>query len=116
MLGNFWWKLFGGIFLAILWGAIGIAFLVTVIGAPLAVPCFKIAWLAFKPFGKDVALVVQRPVLSAIWVVTGGLLMGFVCMFGAVTLALTIVGIPLIKQWWKLSIVSIFPFCTEITL
>lgn len=50
---NILWLIFGGIQLAIVYCAAGVALCVTIIGIPFGLQCFKIARLAIMPFGAD---------------------------------------------------------------
>jgi uncharacterized membrane protein YccF (DUF307 family) len=51
---NILWLIFGGLALAVEAIGIGLAFCVTIIGIPFGLQCFKIAKLAFMPFGSTV--------------------------------------------------------------
>ena len=51
---NILWNLFGGILMVLLFGVLGIVLCVTIIGIPFALQCFKLAKLAFAPFGAMV--------------------------------------------------------------
>jgi len=110
--GNFYWKIFGGIFLSILWYLIGAALLFSVIGFPLSLECFKIGWLNYKPFGKKVALVVDRPLISIIWLLSFGWIIGSVSLVNAIFSCATLFGLPLAGQWFKICRLAFFPFCS----
>lgn len=47
--GNFFWWIFGGLILGILWGLTGLVLCITIIGIPFGVQCFKIASFVFAP-------------------------------------------------------------------
>ena len=110
--GNFYWKVFGGFFLSLLWYAVGMILLFSVIGFPLSTECFRIGWLNYKPFGKRVALVFDRPILSLLWFFTFGWAIGIVSIVNALISSLTIVGLPLVGQWVKVCRLAFFPFCS----
>ena len=48
------WFLFGGLFLGLGWCVTGVLWCLTLIGIPVGVQCFKLAGMAFWPFGKEV--------------------------------------------------------------
>ena len=110
--GNFYWKVFGGFFLSLLWYAVGIVMLFSVIGFPVSIECFRIGWLNYKPFGKDFALVFDRPVLSVLWLLTFGWAIGLISLVNALISSLTVVGLPLVGQWFKVCRLAFFPFCS----
>ncbi len=110
--GNFYWKIFGGIFLSLIWYAVGVVLLFSVIGFPLSLECFRIGWLNYKPFGKKVALIPDRPIISLIWFLTAGWAIGIVSIVNALFSCLTLVGIPLVGQWVKICRLAFFPFCS----
>ena len=53
-LGNLVWFVFGGFWMGLGWMLAGLLWCVTIIGIPVGVQCFKLASLAFFPFGKEV--------------------------------------------------------------
>ncbi|MDE5616166.1 MAG: hypothetical protein K2I78_00065 [Clostridia bacterium] len=110
--GNFYWKIFGGFFLSLLWYAVGTVMLFSVIGFPVSIECFRIGWLNYKPFGKDVALIFDRPILSLLWLVTFGWIIGIISLVNAIVSSLTVVGLPLVGQWVKVCRLAFFPFCS----
>ena len=56
VLMNILWLLFGGLPLAVSSAIHGLIFLVTIVGIPFGLQCFKMARLALAPFGADVAV------------------------------------------------------------
>ena len=46
---NILWILLGGLWLAILWGIVGVLLCLTIVGVPFGVQCFKLAKLSFLP-------------------------------------------------------------------
>ena len=113
-LGNLYWKIFGGLLLALFWIALAVAFTLTVVGAPLAIACMRAAYVSYKPFGKRVSVVIDRPVLSLVWLFTAGVAMGVFCVAGVMACMITIVGIPMIPQWGKVAVVSAMPFGSRV--
>lgn len=111
--GNVYWKIFGGIFVAGIWLAVGLALMFSVVGFPLSLECFRIGWLAYKPFGKSVVLIVKRPIASFLWLISFGWIIGSVCIVNAIVSCATLVGFPLALQWLKICRLAFFPFCAE---
>ena len=52
--GNFFWWIFGGLILGILWGLTGLVLCITIIGIPFAWQHVKLAALALCPIGKTI--------------------------------------------------------------
>lgn len=114
ILGNIYWKIFGGVIMWGLWVAIGIVFALTIVGFPIAIKFFKISYVAWKPFGKYVVVIGQNYFLSFLWFISFGLIMSGFCIFNIIISFFSIVGIPLIKQWFKITKISLFPMCVLI--
>ena len=53
-LGNILWFLFGGLAGGLAWALAGCLWCVTIVGIPIGLHCFKLAGLAFFPFGREV--------------------------------------------------------------
>lgn len=94
------------------WSIAGALWCLTIVGIPLGMQCFKFAQLAFFPFGKRVRFGggIGSFVLNLIWIATSGALLcalaaAFGCLF-----CLTVVGIPLGRQCFKLAKLSLMPF------
>lgn len=116
-LGNIIWLLLGGIIGAVLWGVAGLLCMVTVVGIPLGLQCFKIAKLTLTPFGRNVEignLGAVNLLANILWI----LLLGWeLCVFHAVLgliFCITIVGIPFGKQHFKLAGLALLPFGARI--
>lgn len=109
--GNFIWKIFGGVAYSVIWFSIGVILSLTVIGFPLGVRCFKIGWLVWKPFGKGVVTnFLEYPVSNLVWSLTFGMILTVSALFSAILSAITLVGIPLMPQWFKIAKLSLLPF------
>lgn len=114
-IGNIIWKILGGAAYSAIWIVLGIAFTLSIIGFPLGLKCYKIGRLIWKPFGKSIVLGVARyPIINTLWASTVGMLLGIVTLVPILATALTIVGLPLSKQWIKVAKVTFFPFGTII--
>ncbi len=113
VLGNIIWIVLGGIMGAILWSIAGVLCMITVIGIPLGLQCFKIAALTLVPFGRDVEignLGAVNLLGNILWII----LLGWeLAVFHAVTgliMCVTIIGIPFGKQHFKLAALALLPF------
>ena len=110
-LGNILWLLFTGLWLGLGYALTDILWCITIIGIPFGKQCFKIAKLAFWPFGTEVHKNFgKHPIANVIWIIFGGL--GLCLSFGlaGIIWCITIIGIPFGKQCFKLAGLSIAPF------
>ncbi|KFE72447.1 YccF domain-containing protein [Hyalangium minutum] len=115
LLLNILWVVLGGgfvIWLEYLLG--GLLLCLTVIGIPFGVQCFKIAGVGLLPFGKDIQ---DAPGASAIgctlnvfWIVIAGIWIFLSHIALALSLAVTIIGIPFAIQHVKLAMLALAPF------
>lgn len=110
--GNAYWKIFGGFALSLIWFALGLALIVSVVGLAWGIKCIKVGVLVFKPFGKQTVTVFDRPVADALWALTFGAPLGTVAVIGALSSLLVPVAAPLSVQWLKVAKASLFPFST----
>lgn len=115
-IGNILWFLFGGLAGGLAWTFIGLLWCVTIIGIPVGKQCFKMAKLAFFPFGKDVRYGGGgfSFFVNIIWIVLCGweLALGYVAL--GFVWCVTVVGIPVGIQCMKLAKLSLMPFGTRI--
>jgi uncharacterized membrane protein YccF (DUF307 family) len=115
LLLNLLWIIFGGGFIVWLEYMIaGVLLCLTVIGIPFGLQCFKIAWLGLLPFGKDIERDKSVPLLGTLgnilWLVVAGIWIFLSHLALAVSLAVTIIGIPFAIQHFKLALLSLWPF------
>ena len=54
-IANIIWFIFGGLWLGLGWGLLGILLCITIIGIPFGLQHFKMALLALAPFGKKIS-------------------------------------------------------------
>lgn len=115
-LGNILWFLFGGLFLGLGWCVTGVLWCLTLIGIPVGVQCFKLAGMAFWPFGKEVVHSggTGSFLLNLLWLLGGGLILALESAMAGIPLCVTIIGIPFGKQCFKLAKLSLMPFGAEI--
>lgn len=54
-LGNILWIILGGLAIAIGWALVGLILCISIIGIPFGLQSFKMAKLALRPFGAEIA-------------------------------------------------------------
>ena len=110
-LGNLIWILLGGIFTSLYWFIAGILLSITIIGIPLGKQCFKAAKLTFMPFGKKVVPNFSKhPIANIIWIFVCGWEMAIGYLTSGIICCITIIGIPLGLQAFKLMVLAFIPF------
>lgn len=117
LLLNVLWVLTGGFAIAFEYLLFGLILCLTVIGLPFGLQAFKLAGLAFWPFGKDVHEEARSAGGAAVgtfanvlWLVLAGVWI-FISHLGlALGLAATIIGIPFAIQHVKLAVLALWPF------
>lgn len=115
-IGNILWFLFGGLIGGLCWVLAGLIFCVTIVGIPVGMQCFKMAQLAFFPFGKEVVYGGGgfSFLVNLIWI----LFFGWEMAIGYAVLGLlwcvTILGIPVGRQCFKMAKLALMPFGAEI--
>lgn len=114
LLLNVLWAIFGGgLILAIEYLVAGVVCCVTIVGIPFGLQCFKIAGLALFPFGKDfndANRSISSMPFNIIWLVFAGVWIFISHVVLAVSLAISIIGIPFAIQHVKLAMLSLAPF------
>lgn len=115
-IGNILWFLFGGLIGGLSWVLAGLIFCVMIVGIPVGMQCFKMAQLAFFPFGKEVVYGGGgfSFLVNLIWI----LFFGWEMAIGYAALGLvwcvTILGIPVGKQCFKMAKLALMPFGAEV--
>lgn len=114
--GNALWFLFGGIWMGLSWALIGLLWCITIVGIPVGVQCFKMAGLAFFPFGKEVNYGggAGSALLNIVWILFGGLELALEAALIGVFFCITIIGIPFGKQCFKLAKLALMPFGAQV--
>lgn len=110
--GNAYWKIFGGFLLSLIWFALGLALIASVVGLAWGIRCVRVGIFVFKPFGKQAVTVFDRPLADAVWALTFGIVLGTVAVIGALSSLLVPIAAPLSVQWIKVAKTSLFPFST----
>ena len=115
-LGNALWFIFGGFALGMGWLIAGVLWCVTLVGIPIGVQCFKLAGLAFFPFGKEVRYGggVGSMLLNILWLLLSGIPLAIEAAAVGLLFCITIIGIPFGKQCFKLAKLALMPFGTEV--
>lgn len=111
-IANIIWIIFGGLFTAIWWCLAGIIFYITIVGIPLGRQCFKMASLTLAPFGKTVTYGGGAPSLVAniFWMILAGLPMAIAYGSLGCLYSITIIGLPIGLQCFKMAKLSLLPF------
>ena len=116
LLGNLVWFLFGGLWMGLGWVLAGLLWSVTIVGIPIGMQCFKMAGLAFFPFGKEVVYGggLGSFFLNLLWLAVSGLPLALQAIATGCVFCVTIVGIPFGMQCFKLAKLSLMPFATSV--
>ena len=115
LFSNILWALLGGIWLLLLWGALGILLCLTIVGIPFGKQCFKLARLSFMPYGKKVRPNYKKhPLANLLWALLLGWEVALVYFVIGVLNCLTIIGISRGIQCFKIMKLAIFPFGAKI--
>ena len=111
-LGNILWFLFGGLAGGLAWIFAGCLWCITVVGIPIGKQCFKFASLAFFPFGKQIVYGGGgfSFLANVIWILLFGWEMAIGYLILGLLWCVTIVGIPVGTQCFKMAKLSFMPF------
>ena len=120
LIGNIFWILFGGIFISLYYYIMGLIFCITIIGIPFGVQLFKIGTFALLPFGKQSVTKENGSgclslIMNIIWLIFGGIEIALAHTILGLCFMVTIVGIPLGYQHFKMCVLALMPFGKEIT-
>jgi uncharacterized membrane protein YccF (DUF307 family) len=115
---NVIWLVFGGLWMALGYLVAAIVCFLLIITIPFGFASLRIASYALWPFGRTI---VDKPnagtgslIGNVIWVLLFGIWLAVGHLVSAVTMALTIIGIPLALANLKLIPVSLMPLGKEI--
>ena len=110
---NILWAICGGFVTALEYLLAGLLCCLTIVGIPFGVQCFKIAGLALFPFGKDFTTagssVLSFP-FNVLWLVCAGIWIFLSHVALALSLAVTVIGLPFAWQHLKLAMLALMPF------
>ena len=113
---NILWFIFGGFISGTLWLLFGLLWCITIVGIPIGVQCFKFAKLTYAPFGKDVKYkwTIPSVTMNIIWIILSGVPMAIFTFVLGTVLCITIIGIPLGLQYYKIAKLALAPFGTKV--
>ena len=119
-LGNIFWLLLGGIVISLYYFIVGLLFCLTIIGIPFGVQLIKMAGFALWPFGKEVQAGPEDSgclciLMNVIWILVGGIEIALTHLTCGIVFCITIVGIPLGIQHFKMTLLALVPFGKVIT-
>jgi len=119
VIGNILWLLLGGIVIAVIYYVVGLLMCITIVGIPFGVQLFKLGTFSLWPFGHELVDGPKEPgclsvAMNLIWILLGWWEIAVIHLVAGLLFCITIVGIPLGKQHFKMVIASIFPFGKEI--
>ena len=115
-LANVVWFILGGIWLGLSWVLLGLLLCITIIGIPLGKQCFKAAALTFAPFGKKVNIHFDRhPIANILWLLLVGWEMALGYLLAGIFCCVTIIGIPVGLQVFKMTKLALLPFGATVT-
>ncbi len=112
LLLNILWFIFGGWISGTLWLLAGVVLAITIIGLPWTPAAFRIAGFSYFPFGKTI---VDRDtgagslLLNIVWFVFAGWWLALHHIILAISLTISIIGIPFAWQHVKLAVISLTP-------
>ena len=110
-IANIIWVILGGLWWGLLWGILGVLLCITILGIPLGLQCFKAAKITFAPFGKKVDLQYEKhPLANIIWAILCGWELAIGYLVSGILCCITIIGIPVGLQSFKLMKLAFFPF------
>ncbi len=117
IIGNIIWFIFGGIILGVSWIIAGIFWCITIIGIPFGIQCFKLAKLAFFPFGKEIVYDGKGAgsfVGNLFWLLLSGWILALEAAIIGILFCITIIGIPFGKQCFKMAKLALLPFGAQV--
>jgi uncharacterized membrane protein YccF (DUF307 family) len=119
LFGNIIWLIFGGIIIAIEYFVASVLLMITIVGIPFGLQTFKLGVLALWPFGKEAVLTKSSGgclsiLMNILWLLLGGVWIALTHLFFGMLLIITIIGLPLGVQHFKLAGLALTPFGREI--
>lgn len=123
---NILWFIFGGFLAGLAWLFGGLVLAITIVGLPWAGAAWRIAGFSFAPFGRQVVdrqWITGRQdlgtgplgfLLNVIWFVLAGWYIALGHLVLAVTLFVSIIGIPFAIQHVKLAMIALAPIGKEV--
>ena len=117
LLGNLLWFVFGGLWMGLGWSLVGLLWCITIVGIPVGMQCFKLAELAFFPFGKVIVYGGAPSLLmNLLWLLFGGFALAISAALHGLLFCITIVGIPFGMQCFKFAKLALCPFGSSVAV
>ena len=118
-IGNVLWVVLGGWIIALIYFLVGLVMCVTVIGIPFGFQLFKLGGYSLWPFGHELVYKPEEPGclslgMNFLWIVLGWWEIAILHLVLGLVFCVTVIGIPLGIQHFKLAFASVFPFGREI--
>lgn len=115
LIGNVVWLIFGGFVAAIGYFLGGLLMCITIIGIPFGIKSIQIGAMVLTPFGKQVSPTkggqgCVAMAFNILWLLLFGWEIALAHILSGIVLGITIIGIPLAKQHFKLVPVALFPY------
>ena len=115
LIGNIFWLILGGFLIALVYYLIGLLMCATVVGIPFGVQLFKLGTFSLWPFGREMEYGPGEPgclstVMNLIWILLGWWEVAILHLLAGLLFCISIVGIPLGLQHFKMALSSISPF------
>ena len=112
VIGNILWFIFAGLWQGVSWVLVGALWCITIVGIPVGTQCFKMAGLAFFPFGKEVEYGggARRARLNLRGLILGGVVLARAGPRKGGGLCITVIGIPFGLQCFKQAKLALLPF------
>ncbi|MGI2032040.1 YccF family protein [Rhizobium panacihumi] len=123
--GNVIWFVFGGAVTALIWLVGAVVFAVSIIGLPLTRSAIEMAKMSAWPFGREVVHIRELDgkrlsagtamtgtigfIFNVIWACTFGIALFLSYLLLGAVYCLTLIGIPLGLQCFKLAGISLWP-------
>ena len=122
VLGNLLFFIFGGFFISLSYIFGGLLLCLTIIGIPFGYQCIKLGIAMLAPFGlrfessgKSMAGSIVAAIFNVIWALTFGIVLALEHCLCGIFLAITIIGLPLATQHFKLITLAFAPFGKTLT-
>ncbi len=105
-IGNILWLICGGLEWGLVMLAVGIVCCVTILFIPVGIQYIKLAGFVLWPFGKDTEFTKPsgfKTFLNVVWAILAGWELFLSYSLTALICAITIVGIPFAKIYWRIA-------------
>ena len=115
VLFNIFWVIIIGLSSAVSSAIMGVLCCITIAGIPLGLQHFKFIKLVFAPAGRVVVTNFNKhPIMNVLWLIFGGLILSILYYLIGLICCISIIGIPLGLQLFKIAKFNLGPFGAEI--